>query len=99
MSEIKDLSRQIYFNDVTCCFKGKSIIPINFIGFKDPLHFYRDIFNGTIELAKTEEDQKQFRVDLNEITRGILKKIRRSNKNNKKYLKCLLIKTKRDQIV
>ena len=50
--------------------KDKSISPINFIGFKAPLHLYRDIFDGNIILAKAEEDQKQFKSDLNEMTRG-----------------------------
>ena len=64
MSEIKNLSRQIDLNNSTYYFKDKSIIPINFIGFKSPLHLYRDIFDGNIELAKAEEDQKQFKLDL-----------------------------------
>ena len=34
MSGIKDLSRQIDLNNSTYYFKSKSIIPINFIGFK-----------------------------------------------------------------
>ena len=34
------------------------------------MHLYRDIFDGNIKLAKAEEDQKQFKSDLNEMTRG-----------------------------
>ena len=70
MNEIKGLSRQIDFNNSTYQFKSKSISPINFIGFKAPLHLYRDIFDGNIILAKAEENQKQFKSDLNEMTRG-----------------------------
>ena len=60
MSEIKDLNRQIDHNNLTYCFKDKSISPINFICFKAPLHIYKDILNGSIELAKAKEDQVQF---------------------------------------
>ena len=68
--EIKYLSKQIDHNNLTYYFKDKSNSPINFIGFKAPLHLYRDIFDGNIILAKAEEDQKQFKSDLNEMTRG-----------------------------
>ena len=74
MSEIKDLSRYIDLNNLTYYFKDKRISPVNFIGFKAPLHLYEYIFNGNIELAKAEEDQDQFQSDLNEITRGNPKK-------------------------
>ena len=52
MSEIKDLSRQIDLNNLTYHFKNKSIISINLIGFKAPLHLYRDILNSNIKVAK-----------------------------------------------
>ena len=74
MSEIKYLSRQINLNNLTYYFKSKSISPMNFTGFKAPLHFYGDIYNGNIKLAKAEEDQEQFKLDLNEITRENPKK-------------------------
>ena len=38
------------------------------------MHIHRDIHDGNIELAKTEKDQGQFKLDLNEITRGNPKK-------------------------
>ena len=38
------------------------------------MHFYIDIFDGNIKLAKAEEDQEQFKSDLNEITRQNSKK-------------------------
>ena len=56
MTEIRYLSREIDFNNLTYYFKNKSS-PINFIGFKTPLHLCRDIFNGNIKLSKSEEDQ------------------------------------------
>ena len=61
MSEIKSLNKKIDHNNLTYYFKDKSISLINFIGFKVPLHLYRDIFNGNIELVKPEEDQEQFK--------------------------------------
>ena len=72
--EIKYLSKQIDHNNLTYYFKDKSNSPINFTGFKAPLHLYRDILNGKIELTKAEEDQEQFKLDLNKITRGNRKK-------------------------
>ena len=43
-----------------------------------------------MSIKKLEEDQKQFKSDLNEITRGnTKKKISISNKNNRKYRKSL----------
>ena len=74
MIEIKYLSKQIDHNNLTYYFKDKSNSPINFIGFKAPLHLNRNISNGKIELTKAEEDQEQFKSDLNKITRGNRKK-------------------------
>ena len=74
MSEIKDLSKQIDLNYLTYYFKSKSISLINFIGFKAPLHLYRDRLNGNVKLAEVEKEQKQFKTELNEITRGSPKK-------------------------
>ena len=74
MSKIKLLSKQIDLSNLTYYFKNKSIRLINFIGFKVSLHLYRDIFDGNIELAKAEKDEKQFKLDLNEIAKGNPKK-------------------------
>ena len=63
MSEIKDLRRKIELNNLTYYFKSTSIFPINFIGFRAPLHLFRDIFTGNIE--KAEEYKKKFKSDLN----------------------------------
>ena len=57
MGEVIGLSRQIDFNNLTYYFKSKIINPINFVSFKDPLHLYKDIFNGNIKPAKREEAQ------------------------------------------
>ena len=84
MNEIKDSSKQIDLNNLACYFKNKSISPIN-IGFKVPLHLYGDIFDGNIELAKAEEDQKQFKLDLNEIKKGNPKKTSEDQIKKKSY--------------
>ena len=86
MNEINDLSIQIDFNNLNFHFKIKIISPINFIGFKAPLQLNRYMLNGDIKLRKSEEDQKQFKVNLIEITTANPeKKIIKSNKNNRKY--------------
>ena len=86
MSEINNLGRQTDLNNLTYYFQDKIVSPVNFIGFKAPLHLYRDTFDVNIELAKAEEEQKQFKIDLNEIARGNpKKKSKRSNKSNRKY--------------
>ena len=46
---------------------------INFISFKGPLHIYNNIKNSNISIEKIEEDQKQFKSKLNEITTGNLR--------------------------
>ena len=74
MSKISNQTSKIDLNNWTYYFKSKSISPINFIGFKAPLHLCRDIYDGNIELSKAEKDQGQFKLDLNEITRGNPKK-------------------------
>ena len=38
------------------------------------LHIYNNIKNGNASIEKPEEDQKQFKSNLNEITRGNPKK-------------------------
>ena len=56
MNEINYLSRQIHLNNSTYYFKNKIVSPINFIGFKAPLHLYRDIFDDNIELPKKKNE-------------------------------------------
>ena len=77
MSEIRDLSRQIYFNNLTYHFKCKNAAPTTFFGFKYPWHHYKNIFNGVTSIEKSEQDKQQFRSDLSIITR-------RNRKNNQK---------------
>ena len=48
---------------------NKSISPINFIGFKAPLHIYGDTFNGDKSIEKEEEDQKEVKLALSKMTK------------------------------
>ena len=75
MDEIKGLSKQFDFDNLTYYFKSKNNSPITFIGFKAPLHLYRNIFDGSTKLEKAEEDQKQFKSYLNKMTKGNPKNI------------------------
>ena len=57
MEEIRDLSRQIDFNNLVYHYKSK-IVPKKFVCFKGPLKFYKNIKEGNITLGKAEEEQK-----------------------------------------
>ena len=52
MSEIKNLSKQIDFNNLTYYLKNKSISPMNFIDFKAPLHLHKNMHNVDTSIAK-----------------------------------------------
>ena len=69
MEEIRDLSKQINFNNLTYHYKGKTASK-NFIAFKGPLGFYKNIKEGYITLEKTEEKQKEFKSEINDIVTG-----------------------------
>ena len=43
MSKICNVDKQIDFNNLTYCFKGKNISPINFIGFRVWKHIYNNV--------------------------------------------------------
>ena len=69
MKEIHDLSKQIYFNNLTYHYKGK-IPSKKCIAFKGPLNFYNTIREGYTTLEKAEEEQKEFKHEINDIVRG-----------------------------
>ena len=83
MEEFQELSKQIDFNNLTCCYKGKTAAK-NFIAFKGPLDFYKNIKEGYITLGKAEEKHKEYQSEKNKIVKGN-KKIRTAKKCNKKY--------------
>ena len=74
MNYIQNFSKQINFNDLTYSFKSKSSSPIDFISLKAPIRSYKNILDGYTTVEETEENQKQFILDLNETTRRNLKK-------------------------
>ena len=84
----QNLSKQIDFNNLTYYFKGESA-PKNFIDFKGPLDFYKNIKAGYIKLEKVEGKQKKFKSGLNEILKGGYKseKTKKCNKNIKTLYK------------
>ena len=43
MDEMRNIVEQVDFNNLTYYFKGKDISPINFIGFRGPMHIYNNI--------------------------------------------------------
>ena len=69
IGEIYNMSKQIDFKNLADYFKSKGITPINFVGFRGPMHIYNNIKTGNTSIEKLEEDQKQFKSNLNEITR------------------------------
>ena len=75
IGKIYNISKEIDFNDLIYCFKGPNTAPINFIDFRGPMHIYDEIKNGNISIEKIEEDQKQFKSKLNEITTGNSKQL------------------------
>ena len=70
IGDIYNISKETDFNNLIYYFKGSNIAPINFIGFKGPMHICNEIINGDITIEKIEENQKQFKSKLNEITTG-----------------------------
>ena len=70
MDEMQKIVKEIDFNNLTYSFKGPNITQINFIRVRSLLHISKEIKNGNILLQNTEEEQKQFKSKLNEITIG-----------------------------
>ena len=56
MEEIRDLSKQIDFNNLIYRYKSKTV-PKIFLVFKGPLKFYKHLKEGNI-LEKGEEEKK-----------------------------------------
>ena len=85
MEEIRDLSRQIDFNNLIYHYKGK-IFPKNFLSFKGPLKFYKSIKEGNITLEKAGEEQKEFKNEISKI-------LKRRNKSGRQIHAINNIKT------
>ena len=78
MEEIRDLSKQIGFNNLIYIYKSKTA-PKYFIDFKGALSFYNSRKEGSITLEKAEEKQNEFKSDINEIIRGSKKSEEQNN--------------------
>ena len=86
IGEIYNVSKEINFNNLAYHFKDSNTAPINFIDFNGPAHICDEIKNGNISTSKIEEDQKQFKSKINEITTGNLKhKSKDQLETTKKY--------------
>ena len=72
MNEIQDMINNIDFNNLTYCYTSPNIASINFIRFKDPMHFYNDIKNVWIKMIWIKND-------INNVS---IKKKRKRFKNN-----------------
>ena len=63
LDEIREISKEIDFNNLTYHFKTSGISPKSFIKFKAPLVFFKEIKKGNISLTQAEEDK----MNLNQI--------------------------------
>ena len=69
MEEIRDLSKEIEFNNLTYLYQGNTYLK-TFIGSKGQLGFYRNIKEGYITIEKTEKQQEEFKSKINGIVIG-----------------------------
>ena len=70
IGDIYNISKEIDFNNLIHYFKGSNIAPINRIDFKGSMRIRNEIINGDTTIKKTEENKKQFKWKLNEISTG-----------------------------
>ena len=69
MAEIRN-SSEIDFNNLKYTFKDRINAPIDFVGFKDPLHIFKSIHNEDITLEDVEKDQIKLKSGLGYIKQG-----------------------------
>ena len=67
---MEEINNKIDCNDLIYSFKIKSSAPINFIKFKGPFGIFREIRDGSISLTKAEENQEDFKKEIDQITLG-----------------------------
>ena len=65
MDEIRKMSGEINFNNLTYYFKSSNLVSINFIGFRGPLNIFEETKNGNISIKQSEGDQKKFKSNSN----------------------------------
>ena len=78
MAETRN-SFEIDFNNIKYTFKDRNNAPIDFIGFKGPLHIFKSINNGDIILEDAEKDQIKLKSDLGHIWQGNLNRSEEQN--------------------
>ena len=69
LDEILEISKEIDYSNLVYNFMGPTH-PINFAIFDSPMYNYDQLKNGNISLQQVENEQKDFRKYLNEITSG-----------------------------
>ena len=69
LAEIINTSK-IDFNNLKYAFKDRNNAPIDFIGFKSPLHIFKSIHDGDITSEDVEKDQIKLKSDLGHIRQG-----------------------------
>ena len=69
LAETKN-SPKIDFNNLKYTFKDPNNNPIDFIGFKGPLHIFKSIYNGNITFEDVEKDQIKVKSCLGHIRQG-----------------------------
>ena len=68
MGEVYNIIKKSNFNNLTDHFKDSNTASLNFIDFRGPMYIYSEIKNDNISIEKIEENQKQSKSKLNEIT-------------------------------
>ena len=68
MEKVQDWSKQSDFNELTCLYKDRNY-PKKYM-FKGSLSLYRSINGGYITPEEAEEQQKEFKPNINEIIVG-----------------------------
>ena len=61
MNGIQKISSRVDFNNLKYYFKNLNLAPIDFIGFKGPLHIFEETKISNISIQKADQDQKQFK--------------------------------------
>ena len=70
LDKIQKTNKEINFNNLIYHSKAPLVSPINFIKFKGSFDIFKKARDGNKTWKKAEEEQKRFKSDLNEITRG-----------------------------
>ena len=68
MGEVYNIIKKSNFNNLTDHFKDSNTASLNFIDFRGLMYIYSEIKNDNISIEKIEENQKQSKSKLNEIT-------------------------------